>query len=328
MHGTRTTTPAVRRRSRHDRAVADLPHHRGRPQPRRRRPAPSAGAPSPSCFGSSGTACRRRRTPRAPRRRAACADAHLALDAIDPERLAHPALVLEADDVPEPVPRQQAVRIERHGHGRGTEAHGRPARAFASNRLARAGGDGSAATSGAASPSSASPAQLQQARPPASAAEPDRGHRQLQGVALLRREVEVGQLVGGPVDPVTGRAGCGRPPAPAARSARRQLAQLGLVALERAPPRRLTVGVLAGQLVGDLLEGQRLVGLEQQGQQVRSSRSSGSAIGPNAKRYAAGGREASITRRMVATTSSAVAPGVSTAATPGLLELGARPGRG
>ena len=194
-----------------------------------------AGAPSPSCFGSSGTAAAAsnprasRRPPRAPT---------LTPPSIRSTRnvLRIPLSCSKPDDVPEPVPRQQAVRIEVTDTAavrKRTVAR----RAFASNRLARAGGDGSAATSGAASPSSASPAQLQQGQAAGLTAEPDRGHRELQGVALLRCEAEVGQLVGGPVDPVTGRAAAVARQHPLL-DRHAQLPQLGLVALERAPARR------------------------------------------------------------------------------------------
>ena len=155
-------------------------------------------------------------------------------------------LVLEPDDVPEPVAGEQAVRVERPGPAPVARSARWPGGRWRRTGRASAGGDGSAATSGAASPSSASPPQLQQRQAAGLAADPHGGHRELQGAALLGGQAEVGQLVGGPVDPVGGGA------AAVARQhhlldRHAQLAQLGLVALEGAPPGRLTLGVLAAR---------------------------------------------------------------------------------
>src|SRR5262245_23463770 len=134
----------------------------------------------------------------------------------------------------------------------------------------------------------------------------DGGDGEAERLRLIGGQGEIGERVAGTVDPV-------------ARGARliaaeddllqrhALIAELPLVPLEGRPPGRVVVRVLPAQFVGDLIEGERNAGLEQEGHQV----------GESLQRVGhADARDRSIASRITCTTSSALAPGVSTPATP------------
>ncbi len=95
-----------------------------------------------------------------------------------------------------------------------------------------------------------------------------RGDRHLQRPHLVGLEAQVGELVAGAVDPVLGRAGVRPTDDDLLLDRHAELAQRGLVALERTPLSSVLLRILAPQLAGDLDEAERCGRLEQQGEQV------------------------------------------------------------
>ena len=85
---------------------------------------------------------------------------------------------------------------------------------------------------------------------------------------LVVGQVEIAQLVAIAVDAVRRLPGLG-PAEHLGLDRHTDVAQQALVALEGTAHRRMPGGILAAQLVDDVVEGQRDAGLEQQRQQVR-----------------------------------------------------------
>ena len=248
----------------HDGRFADLAHHRGGAQPVHG----DQGLGRVALTELLGIVGHRGRDVEAGRHLHGPSFAHLhvAFDAVDAVGLPEPGLVLEPDDVPEPVAGEEPVGIDRARAAAVAEAHRSPpgvgVEQHRQGRQRREGGH-----EWARFPLHVAGAELEQREAPGVATDADGGDRQLEGLALVGRQAEVGQLVAGPVDPV------GRGPGPVPLQhllldGHAEAPQLGLVPLEGPPPGRLALRVLADQLVGDLLERQRLGRLQQQRQEV------------------------------------------------------------
>ena len=117
---------------------------------------------------------------------------HLALDPVDAERALLAVAVVEADDVPEPVAGQQPVRIELTVAVVVPEPRPWRAACVASNSDGSVGSDDSTADGGPpAAVGLVGGPQLQEGVGAPVGPEVDGGHRQLEGLGLLGREIEV-----------------------------------------------------------------------------------------------------------------------------------------
>ena len=104
-------------------AVAELAHHGARPARRRPAPAPwEVARPVAELLGIVGERPWRTSKSAGTLERAGGAGLDVAVDAVDPERAHRPRAVVVADDVPEALAQQQAVRVEVPLAGRGSRS--------------------------------------------------------------------------------------------------------------------------------------------------------------------------------------------------------------